>query len=95
MKVVWLFPRPTLWVYHNITSIHANDMKLKINYINLPIYILSNLNLGIYLFMGLHFLSPLTTIVAHPLVVVENVKFLKLMKINFLSMTICGGSSHV
>jgi hypothetical protein len=83
MKVVWLFPTPTLLVYHNITSLHANDMKLKINYINLPIHILSNLNLGIYLFMGLHFLPPLTTIVAQPLVVLENVKFLKLMKINF------------
>ncbi len=58
-------------------------MKLKRNSINLPIYILSNLNLGIYLFMGLQFLPPLTTIVTHPLVVVENVKFLKLMKINF------------
>ncbi len=81
MKVVWLFPRPTLLVNCNITSLHANDMKLKINSINLPIYILSNLNLGIYLFMGLHFLPPLTIVVTHPLVVVENVKFLKLMKI--------------
>jgi hypothetical protein len=31
--------------------------------------------------MGLHFLPPLTIVVTHPLVVVENVKFLKLMKI--------------
>lgn len=87
MKVVWLFPRPTLLVNCNITSLHANDMKLKINSINLPIYILSNLNLGIYLFMGLHFLPPLTTIVTHPLVVVENVNFLKLMKFPSLKLT--------